>query len=228
MLNNKAILWDFDGTLSYPNRSFSTALYTAISEAGYRMDADRTVDFLNTAYSWKTPDEIYPHKTGEDWWETMYAKTGRFCRENGIKEADISGINTRFRENLTDVGNYRVYDDAVQTLQKCLGLGYKNYLASNNYPEIIENLQKLGIATYLSGWVVSSHIGYEKPRVEFYDYAKRLSGNPEMLYMIGDNPIADIWGGKNSGLITIAVHGCKNSEADFYFENLSDIPAILK
>jgi len=86
----------------------------------------------------------------------------------------------------------------------------------------------LGIEPYLTDYAVSSHVGYDKPRAEFYNYAKQLCGNPDVLYMIGDNPTADILGGKNAGLITVAVHLCKNSEADFYFEELKNIPAILK
>lgn len=192
------------------------------------MEEHKTAEFLNTTYSWKNPDEIYPERTGEVWWETLFRKITAFCSENGIRETDIPQINTRFREILTNVENYRLYDDTIETLKKCLELGYQNILATNNYPEITENLKKMGIAPYLTDWVVSSHIGYEKPRKEFYEEAKRRGGNPEIMYMIGDNPIADIRGGKNAGLITVAVHACKNSKADHYCETLSDILTLLK
>ena len=33
----KVLFWDFDGTLSYPNKSFSTALYTVLNENGYEV-----------------------------------------------------------------------------------------------------------------------------------------------------------------------------------------------
>lgn len=224
---NKAILWDFDGTLSHPNRSFSTALYDAITQCGHAAHREETVAFTENVYSWKSPDRAYPHQTGEDWWAALYAKTTAFCRGQGIAPADIPEINCRFRKLLTDVNNYRLYDDTLETLRLCAALGYKNYLATNNYPEITAVVRKLGLDPFLTGCIVSSHIGYEKPRKEFYDYGKRLCGHPETLYMVGDNPIADILGAKNAGLVTVAVHACKNSPADHYFETLKEIPAIL-
>ena len=71
-------------------------------------------------------------------------------------------------------------------------------------------------------------VGYEKPRKELYDYAINLAGNPDICYMIGDNPIADIGGAKNAGITAVAVHECRESEADYYFETLSEIFEILK
>ena len=47
-------------------------------------------------------------------------------------------------------------------------------IISANSPEITENLKKLGIAHFFDGLVVSSHIGFEKPREEFFEYAKSL------------------------------------------------------
>ena len=46
--------------------------------------------------------------------------------------------------------------------------------------------------------------------------------------MIGDNQVADIKGSKNAGFITIAVHECKNSGADYYCENLIDVLNVIK
>ena len=70
-------------------------------------------------------------------------------------------------------------------------------------------------------------IGIEKPRIEFFDYAKNVANHPSVGYVIGDNPIADIQGGQAAGYKTIAVHECKKSDADYYVENLCDIFSIL-
>lgn len=224
----KAILWDFDGTLSYPNTSFSTALYRAITDCGCTANQAQTLAFLEQAYPWKAPDVAYADRAGEVWWDSMFAKTSAFCLQQRISIERIPTINKRFRELLIHVDNYCLYTDAIATLQKCIALGYKNYAATNNYPEILENYQKLGLSPYFSDYIVSSHIGYDKPHPEFYAEAKHRAGNPEILYMVGDNPTADIQGGNAAGCITVAVHLCKNSEAAYYFENLADIPSILK
>lgn len=45
--------------------------------------------------------------------------------------------------------------------------------------------------------------------------------------MIGDNPIADIIGGKSAGMKSIFVHKDCYSDADYTCKNLSDIPELL-
>ena len=221
----KTLFWDFDGTLSYPNKAFFTALHDALKESGY--DIEKTEEFLKKAYSWNNPRIDYIEKTGESWWETIFEKIKIFCRENDVLQEDLNKICNRFKEILIASENYILYDDTIETLKKCVELGYKNYLITNNYPEIIDNLEKLGIAKYFTDYVVSSHIGYEKPRSEFFDYAKKRANNPDVGYVIGDNPIADIQGGKVAGFKTIAVHECKESIADYYLQNLREIFLIL-
>lgn len=121
------------------------------------------------------------------------------------------------------LSNYKLYDDTEETLKKCIEMGYKNYLITNNYPEIINVLKQMDIAQYFQDFIVSSHIGYEKPRGEFFDYARKTANNPDIVCVIGDNPVADIKGGNDAGFTTFAVHECKDSDADYYLENLSEI-----
>lgn len=222
-----ALLWDFDGTLSYPNKSFSSALHAAIVENGFRIDLCKTAEFLETAYSWKTPREIYPSRTGSFWWDTLYGKLSLFCRENSIPAPAIPEICRRFRETLISADNYLLYDDTVETLRCCTELGFQNYIATNNYPEIVAHFDTLGLSPYLSGHIVSSHIGYEKPTAAFYAYAKQLCSPARAVFMIGDNPMADIAGAQAAGLTAIAVHECTESTADHYCQTLSDILPII-
>lgn len=223
-----ALFWDFDGTLSYPNKSFLTALHTAFLKNGYSVAKETTAEFLKSAYSWRNPETTYPEKIKELWWENLFEKMRVFCEENVVKSTDVPKICTDFREILLDVSNYQLYDDTVAVLEKCTELGWSNYLITNNYPEIVDNLEKLGIAQFFAGFIVSTHIGYEKPRREFFEYAKAIAKYPEVAYVIGDNTIADIRGGKEAGFETVAVHECKDSEADYYIETLSQIFQIIK
>ena len=224
---DKVLFWDFDGTLSYPNKSFSTALYWVLCKNGYSIDKDAATKFLTNVYSWKTPEITYPNRTSELWWAMLFEKIRDFLLAHRVSPLDTTIICEDFRRKLIDISNYTLYDDTVQTLDSCIKKGYKNYLITNNYPEILDNLKKLNIDHFFSGHIVSSHIGYEKPRKEFFDYAKKISGSPSIGYVIGDNPIADIQGGKDAGFATIAVHECKQSNADYYFENLKQILSVL-
>ena len=53
---------------------------------------------------------------------------------------------------------------------------------------------------------MSGAAGYEKPRKEIYEYAIRMAGNPQVKYMIGDNPVADYEGGLQAGTTPVLVH----------------------
>lgn len=224
---NKVLFWDFDGTLSYPNKSFFDALDKALLKSGYSFENNKAEEFLKTAYSWKTPHITYVDKTNSLWWDMLFEKIKEFCTSVGVAPSDLEKVCTDFKEILTDVSNYKLYSDTKETLEKCMDLGYKNYLITNNYPEITDILEKLGISQFFENFIVSSHIGYEKPRKEFFEHAVKSAENPDDVYVIGDNPEADIKGGKNMGFKTIAVHECVESEADYYLKNLNDIFKIL-
>lgn len=224
----KVIFWDFDGTLSLPNQSFFTALYSAVCQTGLEIDRTATIQFLENAYPWKTPMAHHADEVGENWWTTFYGKIDVFCRESGIPETALADIHNHFKQILADIHNYTLYEDTVYALKQCRKKGYQNYLLTNNYPEIIQNIEKLGITSYFTDFVVSSHVGYDKPRKELYEYAKKLAGNPSICYMIGDNPIADIRGGNDAGMQTIYVHNGWLADASFCVDRLSEIPELLE
>lgn len=224
----KVLFWDFDGTLSYPNKSFETALSFAIAKAGYQIDPQSSSDFFKNTYTWKSPMDDHTQETGETWWTVLFAKTDVFCRDAGIPETALPQIHAELKAKLIHIDNYGLYEDTLSTLATCKAMGYHNFLLTNNYPEILENVKKLGIYDYFTDFVVSSHVGYDKPRQELYDYAKKLAGNPEICYMIGDNPQADIAGSKQAGMTAIYVHNGKLDIADHSLDRLSEIPAILR
>ena len=46
----------------------------------------------------------------------------------------------------------------------------------------------------------------KSPRIELFRHALHVAGSPDDSCMIGDNPVADIQGGKAAGMNTILVH----------------------
>ena len=98
---------------------------------------------------------------------------------------------------------------------------------SNNFPELPDVIKGLGLGKYFADYIVSANIGYEKPRIEIFKYALELAGSPDVCYMIGDNPIADIQGGKSAGMKTVLVNNSGSSDADYKCESLVEIPLLL-
>ncbi len=77
----------------------------------------------------------------------------------------------------------------------------------------------------IAGYILSASVGYEKPRKEIYEYAIAKAGNPEIKYMIGDNPITDYQGGLEAGMTPILVHRTENGKR--CCENLTGLFSMI-
>ena len=104
----------------------------------------------------------------------------------------------------------------------------ENYVLSNNYPELTEVIERLGLKPYFREIFVSGRIGYEKPRPELFAYALERAGYPDVAYMVGDNPVADIQGANAAGMRTAFVHKDEPSEANWNFASLSLLRDVLE
>jgi len=213
---NKVLFWDFDGTLVYSISIWSKFLYAGFNNS--EIDFEEMRLFFRKGYSWNTPEISYTDQTGQVWWDKLFAHMYLFCESHNISKKDAEKAFRYLREQVLDFNNYTLYEDAIPTLRECLEMGYKNYVISNNFPELPSVIKDLGIGEYFTDYIVSANVGYEKPRIEIFQYALKIAGYPEDCYMIGDNPIADIQGAEAAGLKTILVHGIE----------LSEIPQILR
>lgn len=220
----KAIFWDCDGTLVQNNESFKCSLMRALHEFGYSIEEEEAKRFLREACSWNKPEEDHDDKNGEEWWERLLGGMRVFCEEQGASSADAISVCNVFRKNVVSY-EYEVYPDAKNVLRKFSEMGYKHYIISNNFPELREVFIRIGLDEEMSGYFISASVGYDKPRKEIYDYAIAKAGNPEVCYMIGDNPVADYEGSLNAGMKPVLVH--KKVECKVCCEQLTDLFDII-
>ena len=226
---SKALFWDFDGTLVYPDKRWSEKLSEAVKNHGYEIPYEEIRYYLNTGYSWHYPEISYAGDSAAMWWVKFFSHFDSLYEKYKIPQKAFFNINMYFRDQILNSKNYRVYEDAVSTLKKCIEMGYKNYILSNNFPELSVIADGLKLSEYVDFCIASANVGYEKPRVEIFNYALRVAEFPDICYMIGDNQNADITGGKNSGMRTVFVHGnIYESDADYSCRELSFIPDILE
>ena len=226
-MENKVIFWDFDGTLVYKNQSFFDSLTVAIADAGYEIQETACRDFLHLACSWNHPQDSYEGRTGELWWEDLLAKTEKFLLEQAVPADSCRSISEAFRKNAVSYA-YRLYDDGEEILACARSKGYRSYILSNNFPELTQTINRLGLQNYFKDVFLSSELGFEKPRSELFREALWRAGNPEQVYMVGDNPQADIAGAGSVGITTIYVHPEGQTPCgDFTCETLSEIKEIL-
>lgn len=230
-MSKKALFWDFDGTLIYPNESFLCALQNALISFEYTVDPDIIRDLLHRVCSWRKPEISYTNATGEKWWDALFDEFEIFYESIAVFPKDRMLINETFKEYILDHNNYTLFHDVKECLSKCQNIGFDNYILSNNFPELTVLVDKFELSHLFVDYIVSANIGYEKPRIELFEYARKIAGDPDTCFMIGDNPIADMQGGKKAGMYTILVHNTtmpKTGYTDFICENLIDILDIVK
>lgn len=226
---NKALFWDFDGTLVYSNHMWSETVYQVLKNnvpgcmAGY----EDIRPFVRTCFTWHTPDEDYSQVTGDKWWTLMFERFSRVYTQFSVEQAAADELALMIKPEILNIKNYRLYSDSVETLRKAIEMGYSNYIISNNYPELEQTIAGLGLSAYFSDIIVSAKVGYDKPRKEIFDHALNVARNPEKCLMIGDNVFADVYGAKLAGIKSVLVHSNEESGADFAFDDLIQIRKIL-
>ncbi|GEL15650.1 YjjG family noncanonical pyrimidine nucleotidase [Pediococcus cellicola] len=80
------------------------------------------------------------------------------------------------------------------------------FIVSNGIASVQEHrLNDSGLMNYFNHVFVSEEVGFQKPRIEFFDYvAKAIAGfTPKNSLIIGDSLTSDIQGGKNAGIDSV-------------------------
>lgn len=221
---NKAIFWDSDGTLLYSNESFKISLIRAMENGGYTPDESAVQSLMKRICTWHTPEKDHSRQNGEEWWQELLTGIGGFCMQQGIVQEGIPAICNAFRQNVIAY-EYEAYADAKEVLHAFRERGFANYIISNNFPELDQVIRRLGLDSDISGYILSGSAGYEKPRREIFVCAMQLAGNPDICYMVGDNPVADGQGGLNAGMKPVLVHN--HQEGMVCCENLSDLLTVI-
>ncbi len=227
----KVLFWDFDGTIVYSNSLWTDSAAKALKTYSNH-DNITSADirpYMRSGFTWHTPDNDYTTiAKDESWWVFMNKHFSSIYQKLGIEKSEADYISTKIREQILNIENYFLFDDTISTLRACKEAGYENYILSNNYPELPQVIEELGIAPYFSDYIVSALIGYDKPRKEIFEAALEAANYPDICYMIGDNPVADIVGSKNVGMQAILVHKDVQSDADYVCTDLQDILKVLK
>lgn len=227
----KTLFWDFDGTLAYSRENFwSGVIYECAKQYGYDQGFELLYNKVNEGklFSWDFKAESYEQRVNLLWWTDFEKRLSAILVDCKMAEEVAEKAACCVRNRILDANNYFLYEDTEWILNKAKEMGYTNIVLSNNYPELKEVMEQLGIARYFDGFVISGQVGFEKPNPGIFEIA--LSGkDPKECCMIGDNPEADIKGAGAFGLKTILVHRKKPEDCpcDFCFRTLKEIAEIL-
>lgn len=222
------MFWDFDGTLVYSNSLWTRSLHSALTETdtGSQVQFEELYRCMKYRFPWNHPEGDYSEIVLDKWWDFVNESFCETYIRCGVSEEIAQAAARKVRTIVKRKENYRLYEDSMATLKDAKQKGYANVILSNNYPELIEVLEKLGLMEYLDGAVVSAVEGFDKPRRELFQIAKERFPGDE-YYMVGDNPEADIAGGKNANMKTILVHRGYAEAADYCLADLRSVCDIL-
>lgn len=226
---SKVLFWDFDGTLAHSKSLWANSMHSALLQSHPKTTV--TVwdikSYLSSGFTWDTPYNDYQKLIGDKWWDFMFKHFAFIYTQLGIPKKTAIELSKKVQTIIKHIDNYTLFDDTIATLEACKNKGCKNVILSNNYPDLGEVIKGLNIDSYFDNYVISSQIGYDKPRRELFDYAKNLYTAEDDFIMIGDNVYADIDGGNAAGLTTILVHKDLPSNANYSFATLSQICDII-
>lgn len=168
-------------------------------------------------------------------WTRREVLVGRFkllYAELGL-DIDAEATQAMYEDKLC-IGHY--FLDGAEALLDNLYGKYKLYITSNGTARVQDaRIASSGIARYFDGIFVSQRVGYDKPRVEFFNAVfDAIEGfDRSEAIIVGDSLTSDIQGGINAGIKTCLYNpkGRPPREdivPDFEIKSLDELPRLLE
>jgi putative hydrolase of the HAD superfamily len=229
--NQRVILWDFDGTLVSMLGLYRAALIDVINEnePGHHIDQEQIRLYLRDGFPWHKPEESHFHlATADAWWKNMENVFANAYQGIGFEVKRSRELAVKVRKYVIDPRRYVVYEDTVPVLKRLKEKGWRQAILSNNIPELPDIVKALGLSDYLDFCITSASIGYEKPNTAAFRIALSLAGNPDRVWMIGDNIVADIRGAEALGISAILVRNPKSQNTKYCASDLVEAVKIIE
>lgn len=191
------VLFDADGTLL----DFAKSEREAITEALFDMDIELVFGMLEE-YS-RINDSFWKMlERGEIEKKELFFRRFEVLFENyGIKK-DPHKMADVYMQRLSEKGY--LLEGAYELCRELYGK-VRMYIVTNG-TEFIQRgrQQRSGILPYFDGVFISDCIGFEKPRIEFFEYVEKNVENfsKERTVIVGDSLTSDIAGGIIFGIDT--------------------------
>ncbi|WP_157596692.1 HAD family hydrolase [Streptacidiphilus rugosus] len=207
-MTDHVVLWDFDGTLATRQGMWRGCLVEALSAVspGHGVTGDDVGQWLNEGFPWHDPDAGHPSLDTPDlWWDALRPVLLNAYLRTGVGSAVASQAAELVRGCYTDPTRWTVFPDTVAVLEELAGTGWRHIVVSNHVPELDALMEALGLRPYFEAVVNSALTGWEKPNPRIFEAALQQAGHPERVWMVGDNPTADIAGAHAAGIPGILV-----------------------
>lgn len=212
------VFWDFDGTLARREGMWRSCLLTALATVSpdHGLTHDDIRPGLRNGFPWHRPDIPHPELSGsgDAWWEALDPLLVGVFRRAGVADEAAAAAAHLVRTTYTEPQFWQVYPDVLGALTSLRRDGWRHIVLSNHVPELPRLVDSLGLDGLVDDVITSACVGYEKPHPEIFAYARRRAGSGP-LWMVGDNPVADVQGATAAGIAAILVRDSEEHNLDW-------------
>ncbi|GAB2568724.1 hypothetical protein Aab01nite_44470 [Paractinoplanes abujensis] len=205
----KAVLWDFEGTLAHRPGMWSACLLDCLAEASGEPSPLSVAELrphLRSGFPWHEHDRPHHHLADPDaWWASLQGVLGNALIAAGVRPDLAQAAAKLMRHRFTDPRRWRVFSDTVVSLDRLHRAGWTNVIVSNHVPELDRLVADLGLSDVIDEVFSSALVGWEKPHPRFFDHVLDRLKRPSPVWMVGDNPVADIAGARAAGIPALLV-----------------------
>jgi HAD superfamily hydrolase (TIGR01662 family) len=232
------ILFDLGGTLMHASKDWIPVLELGDQSLGEKLlKHGITID----PKIFRARLHKYYEQRDKDFRETTYHFVlGELLKELGYAEVPESVIRSALDAlySVTQT-NWKLEEDALETLQKLKSLNCKLGIFSNagDDKDVQELIETFGIRSYFDFVLTSATCFYRKPHPRAFEIAlAQWNISPEEAAMVGDSLEADIVGGKNLGMKSIWItrraqfkdEEMRRIKPDFSMRKLNELLPILE
>jgi putative hydrolase of the HAD superfamily len=208
-VSDRLVLLDFDGTLAWREGLWSGCAIEVLDEhePGHGVAIESIRERMHGAYPWNRAHEAHPELSEPElWWGAMEVRLALALEGAGLREGRGAALARAVRERFVDPSiGWQLFEDTIPALEALRDAGWRMAVLSNHVPELDRLAAGLGLDVYFEALLSSAAIGYEKPHPEAFAHALRVCGSPARVWMVGDNPLADIAGAQAAGIPAILV-----------------------
>ncbi len=208
-MTERLVLWDFDGTLAYRPGLWSGCVIEVLDarDPGHGVAVEDVRAGLAGGFPWHRADQPHPHPgDAERWWEPVEELIADALARCGIERRECAELAREVRLRFIDPAvGWQLFDDALAALGTVGDAGWTNAILSNHVPELAGLVTGLGLDGHIDRVFTSALVGVDKPHPELFGHALAAYGKPREVWMVGDNPVADVAGAEAAGCRAILV-----------------------
>jgi putative hydrolase of the HAD superfamily len=208
-MTDRLVMWDFDGTLAFRPGLWSGCIMEVLDEhrPSHGVPLAQLRAGLQGGFPWHRADQPHPYPGDPArWWEAVEALIAGALLRAGIERTACAELAHAVHARFIDprVG-WQPFDDAVPALTALSDAGWTNAIVSNHVPELADIVVGVGLQAHIDRIFSSALVGFEKPNPELFRHVLRSYQDPREVWMVGDNPIADVAGAEALGHRAILV-----------------------